>query len=784
MTGAPEAWTEAGRYLVLEPNPVAFEASWIDPGPALHSDASAQGFYVRKTFVTQHPETFRRVYVSADSYYQLFVNGRPVARGPARFDPMHQVYDTLDLSTVIQPGENVIAVQVMYWGLETREGPFFQCSARPAFMFESPEIKSDATWRVLISSAHVSPGKSSHRGGGAGSWYEQVDGRHLPAGFEQPGFEDASWDRARMISDIERWGEQCDTSSPWKLVPRTLPAMEEQPPRECALIQTGTVEGDSPKPPFAFDVKPESEIPSLPYTIPADGKTHYVVFAADRLVNGYPVLRMEGGAGETMEVMYAEAPAVEGSKNRRDALDGRRVEGSNDIYITRDGAQAFEPFLFRTFWYVRVAVRAQKPITVQGLSYRWTGYPFVERGKFQCSDPTLNRIWDIGWYTQRMCAYDTYEDCPYYERLQYGGDTRIQCLVTFYASGDARLAANAIRQIHASLIPEGLTQSRYPNHVFQVIPGYSLCWIMMLDDYYLHTGDASLVRECAAGVLSVLRFYENHLNENGFIANLPYWNFYDWNFEKGGVPDAHWENCTLSTMHFKGALDSGIRLFSALNDDLTVKRLAGLSERLVSTLNAKAWDEKAGLYRDGIAVDTLSKHVNAFAVLFDIADAAKKDRIAKRLFDDSALRETTFYFAHYLHEAASKLGQPQRFLKDLGRWKGMLDSGTATWWETPEFPRSECHAWSATPTYRLMTEVLGVRPLAPGFARVEIRPYPGELAWAEGTVPTPHGDIQVRWERGQEFVLHLTVPEGVFAEVTLPGSKAQTVGAGTHALRG
>ncbi len=764
--------------VVLEPKDSGFSARWIDAGDAVRGDMGAQVFWVRRIFSTTETQAWKRVYVSADSQYILWVNGEIVHRGPAHFDPTHQNYDTLDLSPWIREGENCIAAQIIYWSPTTRLHPFHQLSIRPGFLFESSELRSDAEWKTLASRAHRSAGKEMHRGGGAGNWYEHVDGRHWPVGFETLDFEDADWLPAREIANAECWGAQHDTSSPWKLIPRSLPGMEVRPAESCLPLQSGNVIGRAETPPFLFAVKPDKAAPQLPHVLPGGDETRYLVLSAGCLVNGYVELDLEGPAGAEVEVVYAEAPERDRKKGRRDVLENRRVEGSGDVYVLREGRQIFRPALYRTFWYVRIAVRSAAPVTVHGLQYQWTGYPFPEDGAFECSDELLNRIWQVGWNTQRLCAFDTFQDCPYYERLQYGGDTRIQGLISLYASGDARLLANAVRQMNASHIPEGLTQSRYPNSVYQVIPGFSLYWIMMIQDYYWHTGDLALVRECAGGIQSVLQFYEDHRKENGFLANLPYWNFYDWAFERGGVPNAHAENCTLSTMHYKGVLDIATDLFKALDEPLLAQRYAAWAQDLQEKVNAAAWDENAGLYTDGVATKTLSQHVNVFAVLFGFADEARSKRIAQRLFDDNALRHTTFYFAHYLHEVALRLGQPHRIFDDMARWRVMLDQGTTTWWETPGNPRSECHAWSATPTYRLMTTVLGVQPTAPGFRHVSIRPQFPSLDFAQGTVPTPHGPIQVHWEKPDTFTLEVTLPEGVTADIILPSGTRHRAHAG------
>jgi alpha-L-rhamnosidase len=356
------SWVDPSRYLVLEPKAGAWTAQWIDAGEGIPVNDFGRVFYVRKSFDTRNPAAFSRVYVSADSRYKLWVNGVLAARGPARFDPLHQQYDTLDLSSLIREGGNVIAAEIMYWGEgePSRGGPIFQMSARPAFVFETDELKSDRTWKALISQGMSAPGwenVSKVAGYFAGNWLEQVDARKLPVGWEQPGFDDTAWSNAREITRAEIWGEG-DTRAPWKLLPRQIGPVEERSPEPARAVQSGLVNPVKPKPPFSFEVTPNAGTPSLPITLPGDGQVHYVVFDAGRLVTAFPRLELEAGDGAVVEVAYAEAPSVNFRKDRRDVLADKRVEGINDIYVTRSGRQAFEPFFHRTFWYVRVAVKS------------------------------------------------------------------------------------------------------------------------------------------------------------------------------------------------------------------------------------------------------------------------------------------------------------------------------------------------------------------------------------------------------------------------------------------
>ncbi|MEI8139771.1 MAG: hypothetical protein WCI03_07880 [bacterium] len=155
-------------------------------------------------------------------------------------------------------------------------------------------------------------------------------------------------------------------------------------------------------------------------------------------------------------------------------------------------------------------------------------YPLKQRASFNGDDPDCRKILDIVWRTARLCAHEHYYDCPYYEQLQYVGDTRIQALVSYSAAGDGRLGRQAILQYDWSRLHEGITQSRYPSTWTQFIPGFSLYWVMMVRYYYDYFGDLELVKEVMPGIKTVLDWFERKRLENGLIDHLPYWNFTDW----------------------------------------------------------------------------------------------------------------------------------------------------------------------------------------------------------------------------------------------------------------
>jgi len=140
-------------------------------------------------------------------------------------------------------------------------------------------------------------------------------------------------------------------------------------------------------------------------------------------------------------------------------------------------------------------------------------------------------------------------DCPYYEQLQYAGDTRIQALISLYMTGDDRLAKNAIESLNESRTPDGLTQSRYPSFLPQYIPPFSLLWIGMMHDLWWYRGEADFLRQYLPGMRDVIGWFESRLAPSGLLGRLEWWDFVDWtkDFEDGVPPqEANGQSAILS----------------------------------------------------------------------------------------------------------------------------------------------------------------------------------------------------------------------------------------------
>ena len=182
----------------------------------------------------------------------------------------------------------------------------------------------------------------------------------------------------------------------------------------------------------------------------------------------------------------------------------------------------------------------EEPLAIDDLHGIFLFYPFVRNATFEVDaskNDEIQKILSVGCQTARLCAHETYMDCPFYEQLQYGGDARIQMLVSLYMTGDSRLMKNGIALFNSSRTAEGATYSRAPSYLQQYIPPFSLWWIGMVHDYWMYVDDPQFVKQMMPGVHAVLEFYAQYQKKNGSLQKMPWWNFVDWVKQwPGGVP--------------------------------------------------------------------------------------------------------------------------------------------------------------------------------------------------------------------------------------------------------
>lgn len=701
-----------------------------------------------------------RVDVTADNRFILYVNGERVARGPSTGTVQRWRVASVDLAPHLKAGRNLIQAVVWNYG---SVAPLAQQSVATGFRLTGAPFGTDAPgWQVAIDARRTA-----------------VSGSELL----RPEYYVAS---APEVIDLRNTlGAWLDAIPAPEAAARTL-APDPLPPQREAPVSAGEVVRASLE---------AAAFPRKPVAIPAHA-TAYLLLRRDTMISAYPELEISGGRGARIEVTWSEALYdADGKKGDRDLVENREPRGIHDTFIAGEGSQVFAPLWWRTWRFMKISVTtADEPLTLAGLKVRETGYPFETVGRFESDDGELDRIFEIGWRTLRVDAHETFMDSSYWEQLQYAGDTRLEMLITYAVSGDPRLALQAIDAFAESNVEGGIMEGAYPSRGHNVITTFSLAWIAMLHDWSLEQPDVTPLRRHLPRVREVLAWFEKLRTPSGLLGANPHWNFIDWSGQR-------WDDRTifpsygkeggscLMTVLWLGALRQAADLEAAQGDASLAASDRAKASAAREAIRNLCWNAQRGLFADNPDFASphtarYSQHMNALAVLYDVATKEEAPGILERITvpgrgidAPDGMFAMTYYFAWYLVRAFEHAGLADRYHALLWNWRDMLTLHYTTWPESRGKTRSDTHAWSAHPTTDLLGIVAGIRPGSPGYARLRIEPHLGALKMLDATAATPHGPVSVRYRvKGGKLQVEINAPRGLPGDFVWNGR--------SHALTG
>ena len=746
-------------------------ANWVwTPDWTAEDDAAARIVLFRRNVTLSRNPSRAALRVSADTRYKLYINGKFVQAGPSKGDRQVWFADDLDITGYLRRGENALAVEVLRYPLYGHSGahslfrtetPGLYLCGRAFFDgAESPvEFSSNGAWRCHVNRATAFYAEEERFA--PLTIHEHAAGDPDAFRWKAPDFDDSAWEYAKPYGDLS------GAVSPAGLSPRPAP-LPYHVPRTFAGV---------------FDI-PRSEHPAetwtrfvknaLPVALPAHTET-VVVFDAGEEMNGYLSLAVCGGAGANIELLEAECYEIptENGFTKQNRLDKARgvLRGYRDTYGvlgtgTPDAPEVYEPYFYRTFRLVRLTVRTgDAPLTLQSFAYAETGYPLDAATQVSTSDASLSAIWDISLRTLKRCMHETYIDCPFYERLQYVMDTRSQILYTYAVSADERLARKAIDDFARAQRADGLLNCSYPNMNPNVIPGFSLYYVLMVHDHMMYFGDKTLVRRTLPTIDRVLNFFDARLTPEGLVGQIggvngqaPFWSFIDWAepwMETEGMPTAGLTGpVTMESLLYLLGLQKAAELADYVEWHCVAEEYRRRADTIRLAVRGRCRNE-SGMITDGVLSapngGSVSQHGQVFGILTGVLTPEEGRRnLLETVRNPARYAQCTVAMCFYLFRALEKTGLYEYTNQYWDIWRKMLDNGCTTCVEAEHYARSECHAWGALALYELPTVILGVRPAAPGYAKIQVRPVPGYLDSASGTVRTPKGDVCVSWRKGAD----------------------------------
>ena len=794
--------------------------------------AEAHGLFRKRFTLEQVPERAPGR-ITADSRYVLFANGQEVCRGPVRSQPRRMYYDFFDLAPYLKAGENVVAVHVKYYGTANsfwipavandtlgKSGVLvLEANLCDADVGEGGWLVSDGTWKAMESDAWAEPPAAGGPVGG-GIPVEILDGSRFPFGWERPGFDDGEWGSAAVIPATHIGGfarTQPPTDPYGPLYPRPIARLDGDTCVPTAIrveYLQGPVDLSSDSPARRVEasmgapVTGSERATGLPVQITvASGSAVRLVMDMGRIVSGLPQLEVAAPAGTVLDFAYVEEPISGPARG-----SGRHL-GSR--YLARGADDRFQAFDSNGLRYAYLLIHdASGPVTLQSFSVRENLYPWTEGAGFECSDEELNRIFQAGIRTVRLNSHDAFLDCPTREQRAWVGDGVVHQMVHLATNVDWRLAWHYLT-LGNSPRSDGMLPMSVAGEIEagggHTIPDWALHWVHGVYNLYRFAGDREQVLAFLPTVARILRWYTPFQNAQGLLKDVVEWNLVDWASISGedtsGVITALWAR--------------GLRELAEMAAWLEEKSSQGWAERLYAKARVGLellWDEERGSYVDhmvdGARRPEMSQLGGAAAIASGLAPRKRWSRIIDTITspDKLVVRSWTGgedgdyspekiekqmrgiyeidwdarnqiviaepFMSYVVHDAVALAGRAGRLPKLHRRWSQFLADGYDTigecWgWGT------HVHGWSCTPTRDMIWYTLGVTPAEPGYAVARVAPRLGELEWARGKAPTPHGLITV-----DATAKRVRVDSPVAVIVNLEGQPQQTLPAGQHEIKG
>lgn len=702
-----------------------------------------QVYYFKKSFNLSKLDS-ATVDISAQARYKLYINGTLLGVGPCKGTREKLFYDRIDVTGALKKGKNEIFVEVLQLPSTDVDGKpcpiegvmrFGACMLAFELTCGDFVLKADESWRVSkIKGITHTYAPSTY----SGSTREIVDATKVLG---------ARYTGAARHTGVSN-GE--DDHYWWGITNRA----------------------------FLF----ERPIPMLSFTdktdiIKRDGE----YFEADYLTFGFPTFKISGKG--TVKLRYFEAFGSHDEKN-----NGDRCDKSRPFYdkmadeITVDGEYVFTPFWFRTFRFINIDTEGD--VSVEMTSFCEVNYPMVPRTDYDFGREDDNALWKISVRTLQRCMHESYEDCPFYEQLQYAMDTSCQMLFNYQLTDDDLLARKAMDDFAAAQEANGLMPSRYPSLSAQHIPSFQFYFIFMVYAHYIRFGDLSLVRKHIRAIDGVIEWFRGHIDENGVVGQSKYWNFFDWAKPwvydqkrgcEGGVPLGVYEGVIgIYNPMMAYFLQCAAKLNTLLGRNDVAEEYLSLADSLKENTLKYFWDEEKGLFADDVNHIYYSQHMQTWCVLCGVATGALAKKIMTNSLDLEA--KATYAFAYFYFRALEAAGLYEKTELLMDSYRSLLKLNCSTVPETPTNTRSECHAWGAIAIYEFSATVLGVRTENVLEKSVSVKPYIENRDSAKGTVSTIGGNVSVSWKKengvfmlsvrkdNPETKLVITMPNGTAYE--------------------
>jgi len=780
-------------YLEIEQVPDNWKAKWIWKDCEIRVNDFA---CFRKEFEVENDIRSTRVYVSAHNHFKLFINGVEVS-GYVTPAPTHpeksKYYLCYDITRQMKTGRNAFGAVAHFLGgggqnyVNGLPGFILQCHITYMCGMEKI-ILTDETWKALGDTPYRN--NTEFQQSREISAIEDYDARKDEEGWFECGFDDAHWGSA-CLSSVN------DDS--WVLKPQQIP------------------EGK------VYEV-------IMPMAVGIQEKGMQV-FDAGKIVTGWARLELSGVEGIKIMLRYSED--MDASGRVRHNVCNEKSENYFDLYTMRGrGIETWEPnFSYKAFRYVEVTGYPEV-IRSENLKIVSAGTGLSYRGFFNSSNQLLNDIYHACIQTQKNNVTGQMVDCPHREQAQYLADSDLQAETFIYNFTDFSVLEKVLLDFKDAQKEDGTFPFVFPTNVdnpaFDIrIPEWDLHYVTMLWKLYFMYDNMDILSKCYETAKSAINYYLGLRDATGLVLKTQTmdltnggtrnWNISDWpypNIDHSGkyltIESClvFHTACIMSRIAHLLGRDEDSALFDKKAGELKESILQHLyrpdkkafadsyhSEQCCKRTNAEksckgtnteqiCKETDAEQTCKGSDAEQSHQGTNTVACQFGLVPEKDRPAVLESIAADGFGCSTllTLNLLQLLFENG-KGKEAYSLLNSTSSpgWGYMIKKGYKTIWEGFKDIESHSHAWNAYPARIFMEYLVGIKAAAPGFKKIDIRPYiPEDMTYAEARVPTVMGDIYARWDvDGEYLTMKVEIPAGTSARIFV-NDKSFSVKAGEH----
>lgn len=705
----------------VESDGTALSASLIWTGQADADQKKGACVAFRKHFQVTDAGKKVTLQIFADTRYVLWVNGLYVQRGPARFEPVAPEYDSMDITTNLHTGDNVIVLLVtsrISNGRTRMHAPGLTAQLKQAGQVI---CSTDATWKWSDRTRYRQA---------TTDWaniYDAIDARVEDGDWTLPDYDDSQWSPAQPTPNS--WGA---------LTARRIPLLGE------------TV------------VTPDWNATNWPVTLNGGEE---IGFTFPHLVLAYAQIEVDADAGSEFQLVYLPETSM-----------GRGASAQNR-FICRAGKQTFITTDTHSIYEGKIRVKSGR-VTLLNVKFVERLYPFERVGSFESSDSMLNKLWTTCVRGLEVVSEDAYVDCADRERVEWmdcdppAFDVTCAVMAGPDAGGqtvnsDPRLLEELIRRTACTLQPGGWVKAHTCSDRFDIhakMEDRACDWVEGARRYYESCGQMDVIREIWPAIVAQMNYFLDRRTPRGLVLAR------EWVVWGDPVGYQTCEGTALNAFIYRALVDAAF-LGNLIGEKEQAAKFSRAAQGLATAINKVLWDEWAGTYYAGYydlatarkgsgyrplklkVEDNLiepTRHAALFTLDQGVVPKSRQSGVTKYLMANPPTENDIMQY-YYFFKRQYAADDPAQDLSVLNKlrtdWKDMAESPYEAGFEGLHSWGSQAHCYGLFPAYFLSSYVLGVRLDAPARKKsILIEPRLNGLTEASGTVETEFGPVAASWK--------------------------------------